>query len=123
MKFFLSKLKLDTYKYNKEFSNFYVGDLLRIHAFCWILWLKAGALIFSVFYTTDRLKFKKIWQLPIGFTLMLYIYFSINMNNMSKDKEKKIVGQSIFKQIIDILPKKKFDSLVQKHKTDNVSSI
>ena len=37
---------------------------------------------------------------------------------MGKDSEKKLVGQPIFKQMIDLLPKEKFDVLVQKHKSD-----
>jgi hypothetical protein len=36
----------------------------------------------------------------------------------SKDIEKKFVGQPIFKQLIDFLPKNKFDILAQKHQTD-----
>lgn len=38
---------------------------------------------------------------------------------MGKDKEKNLVGQPIFKQMIDLLPKEKFDILVQKHKSDH----
>jgi len=37
---------------------------------------------------------------------------------MSKDNEKKLVGQPIFKQIINLLPKEKFDVLVQKISAD-----
>jgi len=40
------------------------------------------------------------------------------MYNMSKDSEKKLVGQPIFKQLVDFLPKNKFDLLVQKHGSD-----
>lgn len=36
----------------------------------------------------------------------------------SKDKEKNFVGQPIFKQLIDFLPKNKFELLAQNHKTD-----
>lgn len=36
----------------------------------------------------------------------------------SKDIEKRFVGQPIFKQLIDFLPKNKFDILVQKHQSD-----
>ena len=36
----------------------------------------------------------------------------------SKDIEKKFVGQPIFKQLIDLLPKGKFDTLAIEHKTD-----
>ena len=36
----------------------------------------------------------------------------------SKDIEKKFVGQPIFKQIIDFIPKNKFDLLARKHQTD-----
>jgi hypothetical protein len=36
----------------------------------------------------------------------------------SKDIEKKFVGQPIFKQLIDLIPKNKFDLLAQEHKTD-----
>lgn len=35
-----------------------------------------------------------------------------------KNTEKKFVGQPIFKQIIDFIPKNKFDWLVSKHQTD-----
>lgn len=35
-----------------------------------------------------------------------------------KDKEKKLVGQPIFKQLIDFLPKNKFDILAKQHQTD-----
>jgi hypothetical protein len=37
----------------------------------------------------------------------------------SKDNEKKFVGQPIFKQLIDFLPKNKFTILAQTHKTDH----
>lgn len=37
---------------------------------------------------------------------------------MSKDSEKKLVGQPIFKQIVNILPKEKFDVLVQKYNSN-----
>ena len=33
----------------------------------------------------------------------------------SKDTEKKFVGQPIFKQLIDLLPKGKFDTLIKKN--------
>lgn len=36
----------------------------------------------------------------------------------SKNTEKKLVGQPIFKQIIDFIPKDKFDMLVREHKSD-----
>jgi hypothetical protein len=36
----------------------------------------------------------------------------------SKDTEKKFVGQPIFKQLIDFIPKSKFDLLAQEHQTD-----
>ncbi|MBC7439058.1 MAG: DUF4372 domain-containing protein [Flavobacterium sp.] len=36
----------------------------------------------------------------------------------SKDIEKKFVSQSIFKQLIDFIPKNKFDILAKKHQTD-----
>jgi Transposase DDE domain/Domain of unknown function (DUF4372) len=36
----------------------------------------------------------------------------------SKDIEKKFVGQPIFKQLVDLLPKSKFDILALEHKTD-----
>ena len=36
----------------------------------------------------------------------------------SKDIEKKFVGQPIFKQLIDFLPKNQFNLLAQKHQTD-----
>ena len=36
----------------------------------------------------------------------------------SKDIEKKFVGQPIFKQLIDFIPKNKFNILAQKHQTD-----
>ena len=35
-----------------------------------------------------------------------------------KDIEKKFVGQPIFKQLIDFIPKNKFDILTQKYQTD-----
>ena len=35
-----------------------------------------------------------------------------------KDIEKKFVGQPIFKQLIDFIPKNKFDILVQEHQTN-----
>lgn len=37
---------------------------------------------------------------------------------MSKDISKNLVGQPIFKQIMDLLPKNKFDLLVRKHASD-----
>lgn len=36
-----------------------------------------------------------------------------------KITEKKLVGQPIFKQIIDFIPRNKFDALVHKHQTDH----
>ena len=36
----------------------------------------------------------------------------------SKDIEKKFVGQPIFKQLIALLPKSKFDLLALEHQTD-----
>jgi len=36
----------------------------------------------------------------------------------TKNTEKNLVGQPIFKQLIDFIPKNKFDSLVLKHKAD-----
>jgi len=36
----------------------------------------------------------------------------------SKDIEKKFVGQPIFRQIIDFIPKSKFDLLAKEHQTD-----
>lgn len=36
----------------------------------------------------------------------------------SKDIEKKFVGQPIFKQLLDFIPKNKFDLLAKKHETD-----
>lgn len=37
---------------------------------------------------------------------------------MSKNKEKKFVGQPIFKQLLDFIPRTKFDYLVRKHQAD-----
>lgn len=37
---------------------------------------------------------------------------------MSKDSEKRLVGQPIFKQMMNLLPKEKFDVLVHKHESD-----
>ena len=37
---------------------------------------------------------------------------------MGKDSGKRLVGQPIFKQMMDLLPKEKFDMLVHKHKSD-----
>lgn len=37
---------------------------------------------------------------------------------MGKDIEKKLVGQPIFNQIIELLPRNKFDLLVSKHGAD-----
>ncbi len=37
---------------------------------------------------------------------------------MSKDIEKNLVGQPIFKQLINLLPREKFDLLVYKHQSD-----
>lgn len=36
----------------------------------------------------------------------------------NKNSEKKLVGQPIFKQLVDFIPRNKFDSLVLKHNTD-----
>jgi hypothetical protein len=36
----------------------------------------------------------------------------------NKDKEKKLVGQPIFKQLMDFLPRGKFNALALQHKTD-----
>jgi len=44
--------------------------------------------------------------------------FCQKKHNICKDREKKLVGQPIFKQIIDFLPKEKFDLLVSKYKSD-----
>ncbi|MDL2309091.1 DUF4372 domain-containing protein, partial [Bacteroidales bacterium OttesenSCG-928-C03] len=37
---------------------------------------------------------------------------------MGKNSKKNLVGQPIFKQIIDLLPKELFDVLVHKHQSD-----
>jgi len=37
---------------------------------------------------------------------------------MGKDSDKKLVGQPIFKQMIDLLPRDKFDMLVHMHESD-----
>lgn len=37
---------------------------------------------------------------------------------MNQSNEKYFVGQPIFKQIIELLPKNKFDAPVVKHQTD-----
>lgn len=37
---------------------------------------------------------------------------------MGKDSEKQLVGQPIFKQIVDIVPREIFDKLVLEHKSD-----
>jgi len=37
---------------------------------------------------------------------------------MSKNTEKKFVGQPIFKQLLDFIPRTKFDYLVRKHQSD-----
>ena len=37
---------------------------------------------------------------------------------MGKNTEKNLVGQPIFKQIIDLIPKEKFELLVNKHNSD-----
>lgn len=37
---------------------------------------------------------------------------------MGKDIEKKLVGQPIFKQLLNLLPRDKFDLLVKQHKSD-----
>ena len=42
---------------------------------------------------------------------------------MGKDSEKRLVGQPIFKQIIDLLPRNKFDVLVRKYGSDKYYKI
>ena len=37
---------------------------------------------------------------------------------MGKDSEKNLVGQPIFKQMIDLLPREKFEMLVHTHGSD-----
>jgi len=37
---------------------------------------------------------------------------------MGKDIEKNLVGQPIYKQLLDLIPREKFDLLVSKHKSD-----
>jgi hypothetical protein len=37
---------------------------------------------------------------------------------MGKDSQKNLVGQPIFKQVVNIIPKDKFDLLVKEHKSD-----
>ena len=37
---------------------------------------------------------------------------------MGKDSYKNLVGQPIFKQVVDFLPRAKFDLLVHRHKSD-----
>lgn len=37
---------------------------------------------------------------------------------MGKDIQKNLVGQPIFKQLIDLLPRDKFDLLVTQHQSD-----
>ena len=36
----------------------------------------------------------------------------------AKDNEKNLVGQPVFKQLIDLLPKNKFEALALHHQTD-----
>lgn len=38
---------------------------------------------------------------------------------MGKNNEKKLVGQPIFKQLLNFIPRNKFDLLAHKHKTDH----
>jgi hypothetical protein len=36
----------------------------------------------------------------------------------SKNSQKNLVGQPVFKQIMDLMPRGKFDQLVAKHQSD-----
>src|SRR5690606_12712506 len=52
-------------------------------------------------------------------TAPLFIFWFCRTKNMSsKNIEKHLVGQPIFKQIIDLIPRNKFDLLVRSHKSD-----
>ena len=42
---------------------------------------------------------------------------------MGKCTQKNLVGQPIFKQILNLLPKNKFDLLVKRHKTLNMANV
>lgn len=54
----------------------------------------------------------------MGLALFSYFVLENTKNMSSKDSNKKFVGQPIFKQLIDFLPKNKFDSLAYRHQTD-----
>lgn len=46
------------------------------------------------------------------------LFRSQTKSTMGKDSTKNLVGQPVLKQIIDLLPKEKFDILVKKHQSD-----
>ncbi len=48
----------------------------------------------------------------------IFLVLSQTENMRYKIQKKKLVGQPIFKQLIDFIPRNKFDSLVDKHKSD-----
>src|SRR5690606_41130872 len=52
-------------------------------------------------------------------TAPLFIFWFCRTKNMSsKTIEKHLVGQPVFKQILDLIPRNKFDLLVSSHKSD-----
>ena len=49
---------------------------------------------------------------------VVFLYCKPKNNNMGKDSTKHLIGQPIFKQVINIIPKNVFDLLVIEHKSD-----
>ena len=47
---------------------------------------------------------------------MFWLWTTKNMS--CKNNQKLLVGQPVFKQILDIIPRNKFDMLVRKHQSD-----
>jgi len=47
---------------------------------------------------------------------VVFLFCENKNNNMGKDSKKHLVGQPVFKQIIEMIPKEKFDLLVKKTK-------
>jgi hypothetical protein len=48
-----------------------------------------------------------------------FVFTTIKLNNMDKDKEIQFVGQPIFKQILNLLQAVSINSVIKKYQSDH----
>jgi len=56
-------------------------------------------------------------SLPVSKSIVVVLLCKQN-STISKDIEKNLVGHPIFKQLVNLLPRDKFDLLIKQHKSD-----